>query len=449
MTLSSPCRHWLAQFSISALTAACGSDPGTDPGTGPAGTGTLRVALRYPSGTPDARYGFPSILVDGGNETATDASGSAALITRPPGDVTVSLVGVPVKCMPASPLPVTTTVATGETTDVTFVLLCREVNQLLVFSGTGLASASLALVDADGARFHEVFTATAGIGAVAWSPDARFIAFVYYAVPGASQQAAVWTVRPDGTGLKRLWAPPDGFTDPFAIAWSPDGSRLAITSGPPFFRHGATALHLVAADGTSHIPVGPLPGYPSSLSWAPDGQKLAFGVLQDDRLEGLREELHTSNSDGTGEVTVASWGAYLRKLEWSPVGDRIALLDGGRTLWTIRPDATDSVLVRDGLAFDFDWSPDGSRLAIAAEDGVRAINADGSGDVLVLSKGGESEPTIVSWSPAGNQIAFVQGIFADDSLTNQHFNTGVVDLSGSGLVTLLQDQNRELASWRP
>ena len=441
MSLSSPWRHWLAQLGIGALTTGCGADPGTGPGPT---TGTLRVAVSYPSEMPIARYGFPSVLVDGGNETATDASGSAVLITRPPGDVTVSLVGVPANCISASPVLVAVTVAAGATTEVTFALDCRQVNQLLVFSGTGLATASLALVDADGARFHQLFTPTAGIGAVAWAPDARLIAFSYKAF--SNQQAAVWTVRPDGTGLKSLWADPDG-GDPYAIAWSPDGGRLAITTGPPFFVRGATALYLVSADGTSHVRVRPLPGYPSSLSWARDGAKLAFGLRLIDSVGQSHVELHVVNSDGAGDVIVALLGG-LQKLEWSPAGDRIAVFNGAG-LWTLRPDGTDSVLVRNGSAFDFDWSPEGSRLALAALDGLHVINADGSGDMLVLPKGAESEPDIVRWSPAGNQLAFVRGIIADDSLTNQHFNTAVVDPSGSGLVTLLQDQNRELAAWRP
>jgi dipeptidyl aminopeptidase/acylaminoacyl peptidase len=66
------------------------------------------------------------------------------------------------------------------------------------------------------------------VGASAWSPDGRWIAFdrnpsnAGLTVPplGSSQ---LWVVRPDGSGLRQL-THLTGADDPGAPAWSPDGA---------------------------------------------------------------------------------------------------------------------------------------------------------------------------------------------------------------------------------
>jgi hypothetical protein len=59
-----------------------------------------------------------------------------------------------------------------------------------------------------------------------WRPDGQSIAF--YSDRGGSYE--VWTIRPDGSGLERVVAARDGSRN-FPV-WSPDGSRLAVSSVP-------------------------------------------------------------------------------------------------------------------------------------------------------------------------------------------------------------------------
>jgi Tol biopolymer transport system component len=66
------------------------------------------------------------------------------------------------------------------------------------------------------------------VGSPAWSPNGRTIAFERGTAQGVvTEDAHVWTVRPNGTGLRQLTPLLVGAQPP---SWSPDGRRLAVTT---------------------------------------------------------------------------------------------------------------------------------------------------------------------------------------------------------------------------
>src|SRR5438874_1782423 len=72
------------------------------------------------------------------------------------------------------------------------------------------------------------------------------------------------------------------------------------------------------------------------------------------------------------------------------------------------------------------WSPEGSRIAYFADEGLHVIGADGSGNRFVAAT---SEPALgdapwssVAWSPDSTRLAFIRGV-----------NVYVVDADGSNL----------------
>ena len=84
-----------------------------------------------------------------------------------------------------------------------------------------------------------------GVAGGVWSPNGRTIAFNRFSTD-ESEIGQVWTVSPDGTGLRQLTSFPGGAESP---AWSPNGRRLAIVSRPDP-GGGVRDIATIRADGS-------------------------------------------------------------------------------------------------------------------------------------------------------------------------------------------------------
>jgi Tol biopolymer transport system component len=136
------------------------------------------------------------------------------------------------------------------------------------------------------------------------------------------------------------------------IAWSPDGTRIAIVVVADA---GTPTLYVMEADGSHRQPlaegvlVAHALGTPN-IAWSPDGTRIAYATysLGDDNMQ-----FWSAPADGSTPILV-----------FSPTSDNPEGTEGGGPIWS--PDGTQ-------IAFRYDAHPDQRSYLIA--------NADGTGDV--------------------------------------------------------------------
>jgi Tol biopolymer transport system component len=106
-----------------------------------------------------------------------------------------------------------------------------------------------------------------------WMPDGAEIVFLRGA------ENTFYTIRPDGTGMRRVCDVPAGFfVRYFAVA--PDGRRLVYCRSPR--ESPQWELWLASLDGTVHRRIDLQPGLqPMHVDWSPDGRNLALGIASD------------------------------------------------------------------------------------------------------------------------------------------------------------------------
>jgi serine/threonine protein kinase len=145
-----------------------------------------------------------------------------------------------------------------------------------------------------------------------------------------------------------------GHTDwVLAVAWSPDGQRLATASGDSTARvwDATTGTCLRTLQGHTHRVI--------AVAWSPDGQRLA-----------------TASWDNTARVWDATTGTCLRTLQGHTMGVNAVA-----------------------------WSPDGQRLATASSDNTARVWDATTGTCLRTLQGHTEAVGAVAWSPDGQRLA--------------------------------------------
>jgi TolB protein len=134
-----------------------------------------------------------------------------------------------------------------------------------------------------------------------WSPDGSKIAFVREADPVPVAFTGIYTMNPDGSGVKRV-SSSDGGSD-FGPSWSPNGSRIAFAA----IRKEDWGIWVVDADGSNEQPIlgGGAIGFVNNPVWSPDGSLIAFvgNLWVDDYSPG--DALYVMRPDGTGVTPIA------------------------------------------------------------------------------------------------------------------------------------------------
>jgi Tol biopolymer transport system component len=108
-------------------------------------------------------------------------------------------------------------------------------------------SEGIVTVGADGSQTLTARRRRGDVAWSAWSPDGTRV--LYFGVLSGSRVNAVGvgTMRPNGTGRKRLYGGPCCVRPP---VWSGDGKRVAFSTSDPFHHGTRAGTFLIGADGS-------------------------------------------------------------------------------------------------------------------------------------------------------------------------------------------------------
>jgi Tol biopolymer transport system component len=275
-------------------------------------------------------------------------------------------------------------------------------------------------------------------GRIAFARDADF-------------QSELFTVAPDGTGLRRVTRNRVEDTDP---KWSPEGRRL--------LSFGITGLVIRDARGTV------LRRLPRTCcmepKWSRDGRLIAYLEFAcddaDSRGDPTCADLWIVRSDGTGrrrlvKADVDATQDIDRRYAWSPDGRRLVyaafvtnallivnagngakrVLRGTRRVGARRPD----------------WSPDGRLIAFLRQKApfggseIYVVAPDGSGlRPLVRTRSDLETPT---WSPDGRSIAYFR--LVDDTPGQARYAVVAADADGGRRRRLGVTSTWDSLDWSP
>jgi len=279
-----------------------------------------------------------------------------------------------------------------------------------------------------------------------WSPDGKQIAFLASSEAGLGLYIA--SVPPAHTA-RRIYIPGDVTRwDEGALSWSPDGKSLVLVDHME--QQASSSIYLIDMDTLrAHPLTAPPVGWEGDLSpvFSPDGQKIAFVRASENFVENI-EWIPTS---GGAPHPVTSDGKVIKGIAWSPDSRSILFASnraGTMALW--KTSLNGSVIERFSVGTDAAMQPAvtpvGNRVAYVQSSAISGILSvrpakdsphDAKPTVVVSSTAGDSAPSI---SPDGKQFAFQSWrlgpqqiwISSIDGLTLRQLTPNGGPLSGSG-----------------
>lgn len=244
--------------------------------------------------------------------------------------------------------------------------------------------------------------------AVAWSSDSAYI------VSGSRDGTAqVWNAG-DGRTVS-TYRGHKGYVS--SLQWSPDGKWIASGGGDATMQiwdaaTGQTISTYRVASGDNHS---------VKIAWSPDGTRLALATGSDYLVYILDAATRYHL------FTYTKHTVYIRGLAWSPDSRQVGSATGsGADMWDAETGCT--IYSVPDCINDVKWSPDGKwiALAAAAPTGVPLLDAS-TGRVLKRLPHSENVGT-VAWSPDNKLLASD----TEDSMEIRDTSTGNLLAPGAG-----------------
>ncbi|MCS6872275.1 MAG: hypothetical protein RML95_12000 [Anaerolineae bacterium] len=220
---------------------------------------------------------------------------------------------------------------------------------------------------------------------------------------------ALFSSRGDGSDARRLTRAGEPFTFP---AWSSDGTRIAYTA----LVNGREQIFVAKADGSDAKMALEMPNTRArAVAWSPDDKAIAFSSndveVDDIYIYRFGEPSVQRITDGRGIETDPAWSPDGTKIAYAadPTGRGGSLQIFVRDLTRQGREATIQ-LTSGGQNFSPVWSPDGTQIAYVSSQGrgsrIFVMRADGSNKRQITFGDGSAENRDPSWSPDGRYIFF-------------------------------------------
>jgi TolB protein len=170
------------------------------------------------------------------------------------------------------------------------------------------------MVSADGSEMRELTKGPVNSGFPSWSPDGKR---VVYRVWG-EQEHGLRILNLEDNAVTKLTDDYDNFP-----SWSPSGDRIAFTS----FRNNDFDVYTIRPDGTGLKQLTTTPGNDGHSVWSPDGKYLLFsssrfGFKDEaplyDRIPQPYGELFVMKADGSGQRPLTDNGWEDATPAWQP-----------------------------------------------------------------------------------------------------------------------------------
>jgi len=221
-------------------------------------------------------------------------------------------------------------------------------------------------------------------------------------------QAQIGIYRVSGEGTNLAIVVPNVSS---SVSWSPDGARLAFSRS---VSEAAGELRIVNRDGTDQTVVTDFHD-PHGVSWSPDGTVIAFTIgFAPPPYDIDPGDIYVVGVDGSGLTRLTHSSLQCNDLHpaWSPDGSALAFdrdCDPPYSIHVVNADGSGDreILAIQDTAQGISWSPDGSRIAFAVTNngktGIYTVAPDGK-DLTMVTEGFDVSPVWLS----PEELAFVR-----------------------------------------
>lgn len=203
---------------------------------------------------------------------------------------------------------------------------------------------------------------------ITWSPNGQYIAFA----AKSKNKNTLYTLDVKRRKLKKRFNfDLDGLFEP---AWSPDGKRIAFSG----LKDGWSDIYVVDVETDALHRITHDPYDETNLSWSPDGKWIAMSSDNPDEsltFDGRKDfaygqyDIYVIRPDGSEMRRVVENEAKESYPKWGQDGKTLAYISdrtGVGNIYVADIDGDEPEMVVTNLlasALDFDWSPDGKKMA--------------------------------------------------------------------------------------